>query len=148
MELIWKNYIEPSLPENVIVEYGGAPVGKVWKVLESAEERLDENTYTIYSDSEDIKKYNSLSFQKYSPNLFKNGQVKTRGIARGVETAEISGTKMRQYLSAGAIDKFKEFLPFSLQKYSKEIADILTRKSESLLRSYIAEFLCENKWKK
>lgn len=147
MQKIWKQYIEPTLPGNVVIDYGGTPVSKVWDTLKLAESEGSKDTFTIYSDSEDISKYNESQLKKYVPVLFENGQVLTRGVVRGVETPDISGTKMREYLSVGNIDGFKKFLPTEIQVYGKEIFELLRDNKivgESLLKLYIKTIL-ENK---
>ena len=37
MQLIWFEYIEPTLPSNVVPDYGGIPVSKVYDELKKAE---------------------------------------------------------------------------------------------------------------
>ena len=148
MKSIWDNYIEPTLPPKVVVSYDGTPVSKVWDTLRLAESEGSKDTFTIYSDSEDISKYNESQLKKYVPVLFENGQVLTRGVVRGVETPDISGTKMRAYLEAGDVENFEKMLPPSIKMYSDQIIRILRRqKNENLLKAYIAGVLKESRWK-
>jgi len=142
MQRIWLDFIEPTLPENVVVEYGGAPVQKVYAELEEAEAAASEDTYVIYSDEEDILKYTDAALTKVAPTLFENGQIERRPVSR-TETVPVSGTKMREYLATGDSKNFAKFLSPSIRQYSQQIIDILTRKQigESLLKRYIKEFI-------
>ena len=63
MEVIWKKYIEKSLPGNCmppIYTHGNSPVNEMMKFLERVEKEGSEDVFVIYSDLEDIKKYKSL----------------------------------------------------------------------------------------
>ena len=127
MKKIWDEFIEPSLPTNVDVTYGGVPVQHVYAELEAAEAEGSEDTFVIYSDSEDILKYTDAALRKSAPTLFDNGQIVRRGVERS-ETVNVSGTEMRAMLAAGDVKRFKKFLPPAIQKHAAEIIDILTDK--------------------
>lgn len=138
MSKIWQDYIEQTLPANVDVEYGGSPVGKVFLQLSQAKNENSLETYVIYSDNVDIHaNFPDSKISKYEPL-----HIEKRGIDRS-ETVPISGTKMRLALQKGDIDAFSQFLPPSIQSYSKEIIEILKGeiKNESLLRNYIKNIL-------
>jgi nicotinamide mononucleotide adenylyltransferase len=127
MKRVWDDYIEPSLPENVIVTYGGVPVQHVYAELEQAEANRDRLTkYSIYSDVDDILKYTDASLSKSAPRLFSRGQIERRGVDRN-ETVNVSGTKMREYMANGDVKNFKKFLPPAVQQYAREILQILSR---------------------
>jgi hypothetical protein len=105
----WKELIEPVLPGNVEVVYGGGtPVAQVYKTIGDADQAGSKDTFSVYSDAEDIKKYATL--QKYAPNLMANGQVNLRGVNRG-DTVEVSGTMMRTWLDNGDRENFKKNAP-------------------------------------
>lgn len=143
---IINKFIKPTLPNNVRLMSVGVPVGALFQELEYAEENSSEDVYTIYSDSEDIRKYSQKVLEKYAPTLVANGQIKTRGVQRGIETTDISGTKMRQYLEAEDVQKFSELLPPAVQRHSAEIIDMLKNKiREGLLKVYIQELLKEHR---
>jgi hypothetical protein len=111
MEDIWKRYIEPTLPPNVQVEYGGIPVRKVWETLGEAEETGSPEEFTVYSDPTDLStRFPEKSLLKYTGNLWRNGQITLVPIERS-ETGGISGTRMRQYLATGKKDAFIKNLP-------------------------------------
>ena len=111
MAQIWKDQIEPTLPGNVKVEYGGSPVFKTFQDIGKASEAGSKDTYLIYSDPEDAAaNFPDASLQKYAPNLFKAGLVKTRPVER-TSTVNVSGTKMRGFLASGDKASFMKFLP-------------------------------------
>jgi len=145
MQLIWWDYIEPTLPSNVIIDYGDIPVAKVYAMLEGAEDKGSQDTFTIYSDEEDILKYTDASLMKAAPRLFANGQIILRGIKRA-ETVEVSGTEMREFLEDNDIVAFVALLPPSIQKHGREIFNMLQDEivGEAVLRRYVKTLL-ENK---
>ena len=126
MKQIWDQFLEPALPSNVDVTYGGSPVGNLYAELEAAEAEDSEDTFQIYSDSEDILKYTDGTLQNSAPSLFDSGQIIRRGVDRS-ETVNVSGTKMRELLAAGKTAAFAKFLPPPVQGDAQEIIDILGR---------------------
>jgi len=124
MMQIWNTFLEPALPGNVDVIYGGSPVQHVYEDLENAEAEDSDDTFQIYSDKEDILKYTDTSLGRAAPNLFASGQIIRRGIDRN-ETVNVSGTKMREMLSKGNVKQFAAFLPPPVQRNAQEIIDIL-----------------------
>jgi citrate lyase synthetase len=127
MKRIWDDYLEPALPENVEITYGGSPVQHVYEELETAEASRDRTTtFRIYSDVEDILKYTDVSLSKSAPTLFSRGQIERRGVDRN-ETVNVSGTKMREYMAKGDVKNFKKFLPDEIRQYAGEILSILTK---------------------
>ena len=140
MLLIWTNYIEPSLPGNVDVQYVTVPVQSVYADIEEAESVGDtETVFVIYSDNEDILKYKPATLSKSAPSLYANDQIELRGVDRN-ETVNVSGTKMREYLATGDTKKFAEFLPPGIRQHSQEIIGILNRnlqESTRMLKNYI-----------
>ena len=127
MQRIWDDYIDPSLPDNVHVIYGGVPVQHVYNVLEKAEASKDRlTTFRIYSDVDDILKYTDTSLSKAAPKLFSSGQINRRGVNRS-ETVNVSGTKMREFMANGDVKNFKKFLPDEIRQYAGEILSILTK---------------------
>lgn len=130
MEVIWKKYVEKSLPGNClppIYTRGNSPVNEMLKLLERVEKEGSEDTFVIYSDAEDIKKYTDKMLMPYTPTLLAAGQIQRRGVNRN-ETVNVSGTKMRQFISSGDVASFSNFLSPALQPYSEEIYRLLTHK--------------------
>jgi hypothetical protein len=142
MQTIWWDFIEPTLPENVVPDYGGVPVRKVYIELEKAEAEGSTDTYVIYSDEEDILKYTDENLKKSAPTLFANGQIVRRGIKRS-ETVNVSGTEMREFLEDGDLVGFIALLPPAVRNHGKEIFDLLQDDivGEGLLRKYIKTLL-------
>jgi len=142
---IWQDYIEPTLPGNVVVEYVPVPVSSVYKALEAAEGENSIDEFSIYSDSEDIKKYNVNSLKKAAGNIYNDERITLRGIDRS-STVDISGTEMRNLLSSKKKSDKKKFislLPPKIQVHGEEIYDMLKNNiNEILLKQYI-RFLVE-----
>jgi ATP sulfurylase len=124
MMKIWHQFLEPALPGNVSVVYGGSPVRHVYEDLENAEAEDSDDTFQIYSDKEDILKYTDASLGRAAPNLFASGQIIRRGVDRN-ETVNVSGTKMREMLSKGNVKQFAALLPPPVQENAQEIIDVL-----------------------
>lgn len=155
---IWKQYIEPTLPSNVRVTYGGSPIGNIYKELGDADKAHDKDTYVLYSDPEDMEvNFSDATLKKYCPNL----KTVKRPVQR-TETVNVSGTKMRQFIEKGDMKSFIKNMPKNVD--ARAIWDILkatadnppevkktaaakTAKkkiaptSESLLRRYVKEVL-------
>lgn len=142
MQTIWWEYIEPTLPANVVIDYGGVPVAKVYAALEKAEAEGSQDVFVIYSDEEDILKYTDENLRKSAPRLFVNGQIERRGVSRA-ETVPVSGTEMREFLEDGDVIGFTALLPPAVQKHGREIFDMLQDEivGESLLRRYVKTIL-------
>lgn len=149
MEKIWKEIIEPTLPENVIVTYGGSPVGNAWKDVGDANLAGSTDTYKIYSDPVDAEaNFPDSLMQKYAPDLFKNGQLTTRPVERA-STVDVSGTKMRQFLKNNDEASFLRFMPRQIDgqrvwNILKSMAPLPKKKksvAEVLLRAYIRTLL-------
>lgn len=145
MFMIWKDYIEVTLPDNVkpFIDYTViAPVSKVYSELENAESQGSQDVYTIYSDVDDIKKYTDEMLSKVAPTLFSKGQIQRRGIER-TETVDVSGTEMREFIEDGDVVGFTALLPPAIQQHGREIFDLLVDDvvGESVLRRYIRSSL-------
>jgi energy-coupling factor transporter ATP-binding protein EcfA2 len=130
MEVIWKKYIEKSLPGNCmppIYTMNSSPIGDMMKFLERVEKEGSEDVFVIYSDIEDIKKYTDKMLMPYIPTLLAAGQVQRRGVDRN-ETVNVSGTKMRQFIVTGDVKSFANFLPPALQPNAQKIYSMLAPK--------------------
>jgi hypothetical protein len=120
MMQLWKDTIEPSLPSNVKVVYGGSPVGNIWKDLGGANEAASKDTYVIYADADDLaQNFTENLLQKYSGNLFQAGQIKLAATERA-----FSGTKMRAFLAAGDKENFVKHLPAQIDR--DKVWDVLS----------------------
>jgi cytidyltransferase-like protein len=133
MKIVWQKFIEPILPPNVFVFYGGSPVGNVWNELEKADKEKSENTYVLYSDVDDIKKFSNNSLKKYASGLYASKKIKLRPTKRLA-----SGTMMRQLLKTGDKSKFVANMPPEIN--GSAVFDLLSQrvKSEHLVKRYIA----------
>jgi hypothetical protein len=143
METIWKRYLQPILPKNVMITYGGSPVRKIYEFLQESDEKGSDNIFQIYGDPTDISQnFPAKNMLRYVENLWKNDQIILRKVSRegGID---ISGTKMREFLSNGLKETFKEYLPSPLKDDQREeIWNLLSRaKNEQLIRNYILEII-------
>ena len=112
MRQAWKKLIEPTLPANVEVTYGGSPVGHVFAVLGDAEQLGSRDVYTVYSDPHDLwDAYKTLD--RYAGNLKQAGRIILRAVGRE-ETVNVSGTAMRSWLAVGDKESFVRHLPAGL----------------------------------
>lgn len=141
MSLIWQKYIEPSLPDNVEVEYGGSPIRKAYEFLGSENEAGSEDTYTIYSDPVDMSRsFPEASLEKYMGDLYAKGRIVLEPVQRS-ETIDVSGTQMRQWLSDGDMTSFIANLPAILQPHGEEIWNMLAPMAEALFRGYVRQLI-------
>ena len=131
MHEIWKQEIEPIIPVNVTIHYGGSPVRKVYESIEQACQNNSEDYYSVYSDPEDTQKNYSLeNRQKYMQPLYNANQVifvaeKTPdSFTRGIGTPAVSGKMMRHYLETRDLKSFSKYMPPKVN--CKNIFDILT----------------------
>lgn len=149
MKKIWQEHIQPSLPANVNVVYGNSPVRLSYEDIGNADKNSSNDTFLIYSDPTDAAtNFSDNSLQKYAPNLFKSGRVKTRPVKR-TSTINISGTKMRGFIANNDKVSFLKYMPKKID--GNAIWNILLsmkpekkkakRKNEALLRSFIRNVL-------
>jgi len=156
MMRVWKELIEPTLPSNVEVVYGGSPVGHAFKVIGDADQAGSQDTFNVYSDPDDASRMATLP--KYAPNLMANKQVNLVGVDR-TATVNVSGTQMRQWFDAGDKEQFTKHLPKGVDgerywdtlqatkldkpepKGTKKPKAKKPVQGEGLLRSYVREVL-------
>jgi hypothetical protein len=148
MAKVWRDQLEPTLPGNVTVTYGGSPVGNVFKELGKANEDKSPDTFSVYSDPTDLKQnFPGPSLAKYAGNLLADGRIKLRAVSRS-STVNVSGTQMRQWLASGDKVSFVKHLPKgvdaasvwdALKATQPKPAKVLKKPTaaEGLLRSYV-----------
>jgi len=142
MRKVWDTYlrqaVESSYPNVEVIYAIKSPVAHVFDELK--ENDGSSNEYIIYSDTDDISTYKDATLRMTAPNLFSRGLIVRRGVERGVETINLSGTKMRGFLVSGDTEKFSLMLPNSVRQYANQILNMLRGDSsitESLLRNYV-----------
>ena len=143
MHDIWSQFLEPAMPSNVTIAYGGSPVRNVYEELGKANDLMSDDVYTVYSDPEDTaQNYAESMRQKYFPDVYQMGnvlfaaEIDPAAFTRGVGTPNISGTKVRKMLELKDFESFKEVMPPGVD--AKGVFDILTRSlTETWLRHYI-----------
>ena len=145
MRTVWADYIEPILPGNVEVVYGGdAPVRRVYTEIQEAERAGSADIYTVYSDPRDTannypEKYRVKNF----PQMYAAGQVifaaedNPGAFTRGVGTPDVSGTKMRAALAGGDFETFQQGMPAGID--ARGVFNVLRPKgmTEAMLRALI-----------
>ena len=153
-----------SISPNINVEYAGGPVGKVLALLKTANQvaiggSRPNNMFYIYSDPEDTQEYYLLpKFSKKNPSIeLKSsppmytshlrsldppgvsfmGADHPERFTRGGEggTLDISGTKMREYLSTNDKVNFMKGLPSWMDDMMKQnyYQTLLAGNTENLL---------------
>jgi hypothetical protein len=116
MSKIWHEFIEPTLPNNVTVTYGGSPVANAYKALGDANEGGSKDEYVLYGDPQDLEtNFPRASLIKYAGNLYEAGQVTLRAVDRA-STVDISGTRMRSFLEKGDRASFVKYLPSQIDR--------------------------------
>lgn len=124
MHDVWINMIEPSLPNNVTVTYGGSPVAEVYKKLADADKGTSDDAWMLYGDPTDVNtNFPEKYLMKYCPRLYESGLVTTRPVERS-STVDVSGTKMRQFIQNGDFAAFAKHMPKSID--AKYVWDKLT----------------------
>jgi len=115
---VWKEELEPIMPANVRVEYGGSPVRGVYELIETACHDGSVHVFTIYSDPVDTAaNYDQTSRQKYMSPLCEEGQVifaaenDPNAFTRGCGTPDVRGEDVRLSLAEGDESKFVAFMP-------------------------------------
>ncbi len=147
MERVWKEELEPIMPGNVEVRYGGIPVRKVYEEIAMAGDRESQDTYHVYSDAVDTaRNYPEAQRIKYMDPLYSMGQVKfpaeenPEKFTRGSGSPDVSGTAMRDALEYCDISSFQTGLPAGVN--AENVYNILCNKTnESLLRHYVRNAL-------
>lgn len=131
MVTIWEDYIIPTMPNNVYVDFVHNPQTATWNEIENP---ILDCEYTIYGDENDVKKRftkAALAKNKKVGDLLKNNILHVRGVNRS-EIADISGTLMRNYIKTNDKKSFYSGLPDTLDKLQKsDIWNILTKAKRS-----------------
>jgi len=115
---IWKKELEPIMPSNVRIEYGGSPVRKVYELIEVACADESTNTFTIYSDVVDTAaNYDSANRAKYMSPLCEKGlvvfaaEINPDAFTRGLGTPDVRGEDVRKALSEDNFLAFASAMP-------------------------------------
>jgi len=144
MSKIWNLYLEPVLPGNVKVIYGGSPIGNIYEYLEKKNDSGAQGIFQLYSDPSDLAaRFSKERLTKYLGKLWKNDQILLRPTSR-TDGVNISGTQMREFLASNLKDSFMQYLPPPLSDGQREeIWNILVpkEKNEHILRVFTSEYL-------
>jgi hypothetical protein len=149
MHRIWKEELEPIIPSNVRVEYGGSPVRKVYELLGAACDVGSDNIFTVYSDPTDTaENYPESNRTKYLEPLCAVGQIifaaeeDPESMTRGSGTPNIRGEDLRQALADSDFQEFASLLPSEAN--AARIYDILLDRNLSenkLLKDFVAAII-------
>lgn len=119
MQEVWRRYLEPALPDNVDVVYGGSPVANVYKQVGEESRRMREGDddvarYVVYAGEDDMpKNFPQRNFEKYAPELIEVDLLDRR--SKPVDRAsDVTGTKMRSHIAQGEREQFEAMLPAPL----------------------------------
>lgn len=125
MKPVWK-ILQKGLPKNVKVHFEDNPTSGQFQILDAAEANPNNsNTYTLYADSKDIKRYNNPRIkEKTLKRLYSNDQLIFKGFERGTGV-NVSGTEMRQALQDENLEAFVQMLPDTVQQYGHQIFNML-----------------------
>ena len=143
MQRVWKEELEPIMPDNVSIEYGGSPVRNVYVELERADKAFSDDVYVVYSDPVDTaRNYPEPNRMKNFGDLYSRGNVlfaaeeNPAAFTRGVGTPDVSGTAMRAALESCDIEAFRTGMPTGVN--AENIRNILCPAvQERLLRKYV-----------
>ena len=147
MQRIWREELEPIMPSNVTVQYGGSPVRKVFETIGTACE-IDgvQETYVVYSDPADTaQNYPQSQRDKYMQPLCDNGQVifaaeeNPEAFTRGSGSPNVSGTKMREALEQGKFEPFAAGMPQGVN--AQNVWNILKKIEEGRKKFSLVEAL-------
>jgi cytidyltransferase-like protein len=143
MVRVWQEELEPVMPSNVEIRYGGSPVQNVYKEIQEAGDIDSEDTYFVYSDATDTAlNYPEKNRIRYMGPLYDVGQVRfpgeedPAGFTRGEGSPDVSGTAMRQALQSCDIDAFRRGLPAGVD--AENVYEILCGGvNEQYLRAWV-----------
>jgi|TARA_R110001583_G_scaffold21333_16_gene81087 hypothetical protein len=144
MKRIWAEELEPIMPGNVEIQYGGSPVRKVYQVIEEAcASGREDQVFTIYSDPQDtVQNYPQDARDRYMEPMCSIGKVifaaeeNPEKFTRGQGTPDVSGGKLRHYLETNNFERFASFMPPNVD--AQNIFDILrAHLSENVIRDFV-----------
>jgi len=143
MVRVWREELEPIMPHNVEIRYGGSPVQNVYKEIQEAGEAGSGNVFFVYSDATDTAlNYPEKNRIRWMEPLYSLGQVRfpgeedPAGFTRGEGSPNVSGTAMRRALQVQDVEAFRAGLPRGVD--AENIYSILAGAvNEQYLRTYI-----------
>ena len=105
MKLIWEKFLINNMPDNVLVELDSlSPIKKLYNKLLEIEK---ETKIAIFSDINDKIKCNLTNVSHIT-------------FERDIESPNISGKIMRQFIRSNDFDSFKKYMPQYLNQSQKE----------------------------
>jgi len=142
MKIVWEKFIEPALPHNVEIVYGGVPIKNLYDFLTAEDSKGSEDNYNVYSDADDMTNYPDTSFARLAPRLFAE-----KKISRVVTDRVFSATKMRRFLKSGDLTNFVQNLPPALVPNGEEIFDLLVGSGSEAQEKFQQDILAKTQEK-
>ena len=142
---VWNDVLSKYLPSNASIKFVDSPVANVRYLLSDLNADTEDAPVTnIYSDVDDIQKYDVEELKSKYSDLYAAGKIQLRGIER-TSTTNISGTKMREFLQNKDKPSFFNYLPQSLSTSDKQtVWNILTNNmSENISINLATKFINE-----
>lgn len=128
MAEIWKDHLTKIMPQNAKLVFVNkeSPVRRAYEILGHAENTdYSDNVYNIFGDPEDIStRFGLEALEKYYPRLSARHMIQTTPCPRE-DIEDISGTRMREFLSNNDKESFAKYLPSDID--SEAIYSILNR---------------------
>jgi len=143
MVRVWQEELEPIMPGNVEIRYGGSPVQNVYKEIQEAGEVGSEDIFFVYSDAVDTAlNYPQKNRIRYMEPLYSLGQVRfpgeedPAGFTRGEGSPDVSGTAMRRAIHGCDMEALSAGMPAGVD--AENVYNILCGKvNERYLRTYV-----------
>jgi hypothetical protein len=140
---IMQEFVANTLSENVMLVASKVPVRSVFEILAEVDGTTNDS-YTIYADSEDISRFQTLS--KYAPKLTAAKKITLKSMTRGKDSPQISGTLMREFIMSRQTESFARGLPPGLKPHASELIQIILgdsnegqKKSKDSFKTFVLE---------
>jgi hypothetical protein len=144
---LWKKYYLPAIQsrygDKVVIRFtkGSSPMYELRSAITNLVRQSDETVVSLYGDPSDAAERvdNIINNEKNAIDL--RGRLIAKSIPREL-SGDISGTKMREYLSSGQKDLFTQNLPDFLSDDAKisiwnSLSSSRSSKNENLLKSFV-----------
>ena len=108
---VWNEILKKYLPNNVSIKFVDSPVSNIrYLLLDLNNDAENSPVVSIYSDVDDIQKYDLTELNAKYSNIGGLSKIKLKGVDRS-STVDISGTKMREFLQTNDKTSFLNYLP-------------------------------------
>ena len=131
MRKAWENLIIPLLPSFVEVRFAKSPVGEVYDIIATANDRGDNVSFRIYGGTEDVARFPGEKLNaRYGTNLggtiVNVAEEQAGQFVRGQGNSPMAkGAWVREAIAAGDWKSFERMLPKFLKPHAEEYLSIL-----------------------